>query len=261
MTGNQVSGASNKLDPVEDDLLPAIGEKVLIHLSSSDSWVEHRVVGYYVWGDLGRNTGLHRVFVRVVDSDGLPNARLLRDVRRIDPEPASVVIAGDPPCGDAQKSALPERDVTKPAEMQGVFRKFDVRRVDGSDAPGGKHYGCEYFVLDVDHDVHAPAALRAYAQACKDTHPLLSQELIAKLGAVSAQPVEPAQQAAEINEQLLGRLKEMVEVCDDECWTDDNGYCQAHNLDDVNNGGCRVANAKATIAAAEAKKKQKKGCC
>ncbi|RQO38646.1 hypothetical protein DBR37_01765 [Herminiimonas sp. KBW02] len=77
-------------------------------------------------------------------------------------------------------SSLPERDPSKPAEAQGLFRKFDVSRVDGSDAPGGKHYGCEYFVLDVDHDPHAPAALRAYGEACRDTHPQLSAELMAR---------------------------------------------------------------------------------
>lgn len=72
---------------------------------------------------------------------------------------------------------LPERDQTKPAEQQGVFRKFTVRRVDGSDALGGKHHGCEYFVLDVDHDAHAKAALAAYAESCKDTHPELSRDM------------------------------------------------------------------------------------
>lgn len=80
---------------------------------------------------------------------------------------------------------LPERDDTKPAEAQGLFRKFDVRRVDGSDAPGGKHYGCEYFVLDLDHDPHAPAALRAYAEDCKNSHPQLSNELSERFGAQS----------------------------------------------------------------------------
>jgi hypothetical protein len=86
---------------------------------------------------------------------------------------------------DAQPAvacSFPERDVTKPAEEQGLFRKFDVRRVDGSDAPGGKHHGCEYFVLDLNHDTHAPAALRAYAQACNKTHPQLSAELLGRFG-------------------------------------------------------------------------------
>lgn len=79
-------------------------------------------------------------------------------------------------------SAFPERDTTRPAEEQGVFRKFDVRRVDGSDRPGGKHHGCEYFTLDIDHDPHAPAALLAYAQACAATHPHLSADLMQRYG-------------------------------------------------------------------------------
>lgn len=84
---------------------------------------------------------------------------------------------------------LPERDTSKPAEAQGLFRKFDVTRVDGSSAPGGKHHGCEYFVLDVDHDPHAKAALQAYAVACAQSHPQLSADLIARHGyALQAEP-------------------------------------------------------------------------
>lgn len=101
---------------------------------------------------------------------------------------------------DAQPAvacSFPERDVTKPAEEQGLFRKFDVRRVDGSDAPGGKHHGCEYFVLDLDHDTHAPAALRTYAQACNETHPQLSAELSERFG---------PQPAVAVNEQHPGLL-------------------------------------------------------
>ena len=75
---------------------------------------------------------------------------------------------------------LPDRDTTKPAEQQGMFRKFEVRRVDGSDEPGGKHHGCRYFVLDLDHDPHAAAAMAAYGQACKETHPALSAEISAE---------------------------------------------------------------------------------
>jgi hypothetical protein len=69
------------LDPVTGNQLPAIGSEVLIHLGRSDAWVEHTVVGYYAWGDLGGNQSLHRVFVRVRDADGYLNARLLKDVR------------------------------------------------------------------------------------------------------------------------------------------------------------------------------------
>jgi hypothetical protein len=87
-----------------------------------------------------------------------------------------------------QPSALPERDASKPAEQQGLFRKFDVRRADGSDTAGGKHYGCEYFVIDVDHDAHAGAALMAYAAACEATHPDLARDLRAKWCA----PLQPS---------------------------------------------------------------------
>ena len=77
--------AREPLEPVEGDLLPAIGSKVLIHLASQDQWVEHTVAGYYVWGDLdGRENRRHRVFVRVVDADGILNARMLCDVRPIE---------------------------------------------------------------------------------------------------------------------------------------------------------------------------------
>lgn len=64
---------------------------------------------------------------------------------------------------------------------RGLYDKFRVQRVDGADAPGGKHEGCEYFVLDVTHDPHAQAALMAYAQSCKLTHPKLSADLMARI--------------------------------------------------------------------------------
>ncbi|WP_197672302.1 hypothetical protein [Cupriavidus nantongensis] len=85
-------------------------------------------------------------------------------------------------CAVSASPSLPERDTSKPAEQQGLFRKFDVRRTDGCDAPGGKHHGCRYFVLDLDHDAHAPAALRAYAASCAATHPQLSTDLVREFG-------------------------------------------------------------------------------
>lgn len=81
---------------------------------------------------------------------------------------------------------LTPRDASKPAEQQGLFRKFDVRRTDGSDAPGGKHHGCRYFVLDVDDDAFAAAALGAYASACAASHPELARDLREKWGASPA---------------------------------------------------------------------------
>ncbi|CAJ3499981.1 gp43 [Burkholderia pseudomallei] len=97
---------------------------------------------------------------------------------------------------NSRADALTERDYDLHEHEQGLYRKFDVRRVDGSSEPGGKHHDCEYFVLDMTHDQHARAALRAYADACASTHPELSADLIARYALV---PIEqPA--AAPINE-------------------------------------------------------------
>ena len=105
----------------------------------------------------------------------------------------------------AVTSTLPERDATRPAEQQGLFRKFVVQRNDGSDKPGGKHHNCEYFVLDVTHDSHAPAALRAYAESCALTHPALASDLVSKWG---------AQQVA-VPELLSAWLQWCLDNCDD----------------------------------------------
>jgi hypothetical protein len=78
------------------------------------------------------------------------------------------------------RAALPERDPSRPAEQQGMFRKFEVRRVDGSDLPGGKHYGCNNYVLDLTHDPAALPAMRAYIAAVRATHPQLAAELEAQ---------------------------------------------------------------------------------
>ena len=59
----------------------------------------------------------------------------------------------------------------------GLYKKFTVIRNDGSSNPGGKHYNCEYFVLDLTHDKYANPALLAYAAACADEYPILAQEL------------------------------------------------------------------------------------
>ncbi len=61
--------------------------------------------------------------------------------------------------------------------QRGLHQKFEVRRTDGTDAPGGKHEGCEYFVLDLTHDPFAAFAIRAYADACREKNPRLSAEL------------------------------------------------------------------------------------
>lgn len=59
--------------------------------------------------------------------------------------------------------------------MTGLYQKFVVARVD-PDADA-RHQGCQYFVLDVDHDPHARAALRAYANSCVVEFPELAEDL------------------------------------------------------------------------------------
>lgn len=63
----------------------------------------------------------------------------------------------------------------------GIYNKFDVMRVDGTDGPGAKHDGCEYFVLDVTHDPHAIPALKAYAESCRDEYRNLAADLDAMI--------------------------------------------------------------------------------
>lgn len=60
---------------------------------------------------------------------------------------------------------------------RGLYRKYEIRRTDGSSEPGGKHACCRYFVLDLTHDPFAMPALRAYAKACSNSHPYLAKEL------------------------------------------------------------------------------------
>jgi hypothetical protein len=60
---------------------------------------------------------------------------------------------------------------------RGLYKKFEITRTDGSSAPGGKHHGCRYFVLDLTHDPFARAAIGAYADACEGEYPALADDL------------------------------------------------------------------------------------
>ncbi|WP_062516469.1 hypothetical protein [Demequina gelatinilytica] len=55
-------------------------------------------------------------------------------------------------------------DRTAPSGGEGVTLedRYRVTRRDGRDAPGEKHHGCRYFVLDLTHDPKAPELLDAY---------------------------------------------------------------------------------------------------
>ncbi len=66
-------------------------------------------------------------------------------------------------------------------KSRGIYNKFHIERTDGKSAPGEKHHGCGYFVLDLTHDPHAIPALRAYADACEAEYPLLAADLRANI--------------------------------------------------------------------------------
>lgn len=58
-------------------------------------------------------------------------------------------------------------------DERGVYDKFRVERTDASP----RHPDCRYFVLDIDHDPHAAAALTAYAEHCQRDKPDLARDL------------------------------------------------------------------------------------
>jgi hypothetical protein len=72
--------------------------------------------------------------------------------------------------------------------MKGLFSKYRVERLDGESAPGKKHDGCFYFVLDLTHDPHAIPAIAAYANSCVSTNPLLAADLRAIVSELTANP-------------------------------------------------------------------------
>lgn len=71
------------------------------------------------------------------------------------------------------------------AKTQGLYKsgKFTVTRLDGTDQkPGDKHYNCFVFVLDINHDPHAIAALLAYAKSVRMSgYELLADDLEAEI--------------------------------------------------------------------------------
>ena len=65
--------------------------------------------------------------------------------------------------------------------QQGLYPKFAVTRTDGRDAPGEKHHGADYFVLDLSDDPHALPAIAAYAESCRVDYPQLADDLLRKI--------------------------------------------------------------------------------
>lgn len=65
---------------------------------------------------------------------------------------------------------------------EGLYEKFVVTRTDGRSAEGEKHHQCRYFVIDLTHDLAAPAALRAYADVVEGRHPSFAADLRKEAG-------------------------------------------------------------------------------
>jgi len=64
-------------------------------------------------------------------------------------------------------------------EVRALYKKYDVTRTDGRSQPGERHFLCNYFVLDLTHDMHTRPALLAYAESCRKLNPELSRDLFA----------------------------------------------------------------------------------
>lgn len=93
-------------------------------------------------------------------------------------------------------------DNGKPDPEQGLYRKYNVERLND---PTGKHRDCIYYVLDLNHDRHAVAALEAYAASCAEEYPTLAFDLrhtaaslARKLGVTRPEAVTPHERGAMI---------------------------------------------------------------
>lgn len=93
-------------------------------------------------------------------------------------------------------------------KTRGLYEKFRVERTDGKSAPGEKHDGCEYFVLDVTHDPYAADALRAYAHASAAEYPLLADD-VRKMAEFTtpAAPLAPALPRSEREQRIAAQAR------------------------------------------------------
>lgn len=88
------------------------------------------------------------------------------------------------------EEALRLQLITEPTDPGYIPDKFIVTRSDGSSLPSGKHAHCEHFVLDLNHDQDARAALREYIHQIRHTKPRLAADLITRLRRVIPNPAE-----------------------------------------------------------------------
>lgn len=71
-----------------------------------------------------------------------------------------------------------------PDKQRGLYKKFDVRRVDPESQ--ARHEDCEYFVLDIWHDVLALPALEAYERAAREAgYVKLANDLALKIAGLT----------------------------------------------------------------------------
>jgi erythromycin esterase-like protein len=99
---------------------------------------------------------------------------------------------------------------------QGLIGKFNVSRVDGSDAAGGRHEGCRYFVLDMTHDRHAIPALRSYADSCEADYPALARDLRQAAAELEASPAAPDQEGAASKSVADEKIDRIVDAAREE---------------------------------------------
>jgi hypothetical protein len=96
---------------------------------------------------------------------------------------------------------------------RGVYGKFLVERTDGRSAPGEKHDGCLYFVLDLDHDPLALWPLKEYADgAWRAGFEPLAEDLWAQVrdrGLVFQTIPELVEQQRELRAQVEARFVEL----------------------------------------------------
>jgi len=66
----------------------------------------------------------------------------------------------------------------------GWIQKYNIDRVDGTDGFGGKHCGCDLFVLDFTHDpIAMPAALEYAFLAFERGYCLLARDMVRRVQA------------------------------------------------------------------------------
>lgn len=80
-----------------------------------------------------------------------------------------------------------DTDLYQP-DNRGLENKYIVKRTDGADQLGGKHEGCDLFVLDLTHDPHAKTGILHYATAIRVNRPILYMQLMSKIGVPFEEP-------------------------------------------------------------------------